>query len=335
MFNTTQVQEYNPSVDETKVKTGQGLEVAEGQRAVVGQELDSLEGDFSASQTFNGEIADFKFYNITLSLEAMIAFTTCADDIMEERKPLLTIDNGRLKHFGSVNVTSIQKRELCEKKTEYLVLFPIKTSFRHSFETCNRLKGSLALPKSHEADKQLYDRFSKLRAHCSTQNALRYWIGAKLNITLRQWVTLTDGKPLSWHNFDTIPSDPWMKCVIVGHRKSSRFWNNNGCEEYIQECFACNFTTWPEIRIRGLCRHSLFDRHFYLNNQDNDRLEFDGEQHSHIVMRDGEWVMGSSVNKGLRATMQSLTDDVSPLGRHTWEIQGDRCNNTQVSHSYD
>lgn len=312
---------------------GQVLQVAEGQRAVVGQDLDSLEGDFSASQTFNGEIADFKFYNMTLSLEAMIAFTTCADDIKEERKPLLTIDNGKLNPFGDVIVTSIQKREICEK-TEYLVLFPIKTSFQNSFQTCNRLKGSLALPKSHEADKQLHNRFSKLHTQCSTQNVSRYWIGAKLNTTLRQWVTLAEGKPLSWHNFGTIPSDPWMRCVIVGHRKSPLLWSNNGCEEYIQECFACNFTNWPEIRIRGLCKHSLFDRHLYLNNHDSDRVEFDGEQHSHIVMRNGKWVMESSVNKGLRATMQSLTDDVSPLGRHIWEIEGDRCNKAEVSHVF-
>lgn len=335
LLNTTQVQEYAPPVDETKIKAGQGLRVAEGQRAVVGQDLDSLEGDFSMTQNFNGLIADFRFYNKVLSLEAMIAFTTCAADFKEDPKPLLTIDNGKLKATGSVTVKSISKSKLCENQTEYVILFPIKTSYQNSFDTCKRLKGTLALPYNPEVNKQLHGRFSKLGTQCNSQNSLRFWIGAKLNTTLRQWVDVSHGRPLSWHNFGTIPFDPWMKCVAVGSRRSPYIWNNNGCEEYIQECFACNFTTWPQIRIRGLCKHSLFDRKLYLNDYDNDLLQFDGEHHSYIVRRNGQWVMESSTNKKLKATMLSLTDDVSPLGRHTWEVQGDRCNNTKVSHSFD
>lgn len=329
----TQVKEYTPEVDETKVKSEQGLQVAEGQRAVVGQELDSLEGDFSVSQTFSGEIADLRFYDGTLSREAMIAFTTCADDL-KEREPLLTIDNGKLSAGGSVIVTSIPKSKLCEKKREYVILFPIKTTFQNAFDTCNRLKGSLALPKDGQANRKLHDRFSKFRAQCTSQNSLRFWVGAKLNTTLRQWVQLSDGKPLSWHNFGTVPFDPWLKCVIIGLRKSTYFWNNYVCEDYVQECFACNFTTWPQIRIRGLCKYSLFDRNLYLNNYDSDFPKFDGEQHSNIVFRNGKWVMESNIYTNLKATILSLTDDISPLGRHTWEVQGDRCNYTKVSHRF-
>lgn len=320
-------------MDESKVKSDRGLQVAEGQRAVVGQELDSLEGDFSASQYFDGKIADLRFYDRTLTLQAMIAFTTCSDDFKDESEPLLTISNGKLKTVGSVNVTRILKSKLCEKMTEYLILFPIQTSFRNSVDTCSRLKGSLALPKNRETNRELYDRFTKFRAQCNseTSNSLRFWIGAKLNTSLRRWEQLSDGKPLSWHNFGTVSFDQWMKCVVIGHRKANYLWHNNGCEEYLQECFACNFTAWPQIRIRGLCKHSLFDRSLYLNNYDNNVPKFDGEQHSHITLRKGKWVMKSSIYTDLEATMLSLTDDVIPLGRHKWNVSGDRCNGTTVS----
>ena len=334
IFRMLQVYHHNVTVDESKVNPDQGLQVAEGQRAVVGQDLDSLQGDFDASQILDGQVADYRLYNVALDAETMIAFTTCADNFVEEMEPFLSVTNGKLRAVGSVMVTSILNSNMCEETTEYLVLFPFKTSFSSSVYICDRLKGSLALPQDSESNRQLHTKFSKFTTQCNWLNILEYWIGTQFNVSLGKWVQLSDQKPLSWNNLGTASVNLLKNCMMVGTRKSILKWIKSSCEEYVHACFACNFTSQPQVRIRGLCKHSLFDRKMYATSHDKSYPQFEGERHSRIVWRNQQWIMESKVYKQLNATLSSSTSVISPLGRHTWIIAGDRCKETEVHKSF-
>ncbi|KAK8400182.1 hypothetical protein O3P69_003107 [Scylla paramamosain] len=270
-----QVQVHIPVVDEAKVKRDMGLQVAEGQRAVVGQEMDSLQGDFDETQFLDGQIADFRFYNVSLDAETMKSFTTCVDDFVEDTEPLLSMTNGKLHAVGSVMVTSI------------------------------------------------------LNSECGPTKIVNYWIGTQLSEHLHKWVRHSDGNSLSWDNFGTTSIDPWKQCAFAGDKKSTYSWYDSSCEEYIQRCFACNFTSRPLVRIRGLCKHSLIDRKMYMLSNDDTYPRFDGEEHSQIVRQDGRWMLVSKIHKELQGTLTSLDDVITPLGRHSWDIKGDRCTGNQ------
>ncbi|MPC47092.1 hypothetical protein E2C01_040827 [Portunus trituberculatus] len=319
-----------PVVDEAKVNRDQGLQVAEGQRAVVGQEMDSLQGDFDETQFLDGQIADFRFYNVSLDVETMKSFTSCVDDLVEDTDPLLSMTNGKLRAVGSVAVTSILISEVCEEKTEYLFIFPVQTNIINSANVCKKLNGSLALPQNSETNKRLHDRFSNFSIQCGSAKILYYWIGTQLNESLQQWVHHSDGSSLSWNNFGTTSIDPWKKCAFVGDKKSTLSWYDSSCEEYIERCFACNFTSRPLVRIRGLCTHSLVDRKMYMNSNDNTYPRFDGEEHSQIVRQNGRWKLVSNIYKELQGTLLSFDNVITPLGRHSWDIKGDRCTGTKV-----
>lgn len=91
-------------------------------------------------------------------------------------------------------------------------------------------------------------------------------VGARGNLEDRRWVNLRDGQPLTWHNLTLASSSVTQQyqCILAGGKQFPNEWYHAPCS--VSACTVCNFTTYPEIHLRGLCHSSLFDRSLFLHD---------------------------------------------------------------------
>ncbi|KAG7155949.1 Glutamate-gated chloride channel-like 8 [Homarus americanus] len=320
-------------IDQSKMRGGKRVQMEGGGRLTIGQELESLEGDFDITQAMDGEIADYKFYNVILTPEEMVSFTTCRKGpSVSSNTPLLTLNNGLLELKGPTTKSNISEYEICKKMTSYLILIPKKEEFEGSVTTCEKLKGTLALPKNAEDNVNIVDKFQHFSSHCEDSFLSLFWAGAKGNVSTGQWVQLTDGEPIPWHNFSgsSSPVRAQHQCITVFGRNTRYFWDETPCSGFTTSCPLCNFTSRPLLRLRGLCQSTWFDRELYLNDYENERPKVDGALHSRVVWDNTSWVMVSRRHQGLKAVMYADTSDTFPIGLRKWTISGDKCAQRQV-----
>lgn len=156
-----------------------------------------------------------------------------------------------------------------------------------------------------------------------------YWLGVRGDLINNRWLTLTEGKPIVYHNltYNTGDVTKQYQCLLAGGPSLAYQWYHAPCS--VAACPVCNFTSYPLLHFRGLCKSSLFDRSLYLHDYYNNKPLYDGEVHSRIVWNGTEWVMQSRLQPSLTATM--IGSSSHPIGRNTWKISGDRCPSGEVS----
>lgn len=155
-----------------------------------------------------------------------------------------------------------------------------------------------------------------------------YWVGARGNLEDRRWVNLRDGQPLTWHNLTLASSSVTQQyqCILAGGKQFPYEWYHAPCS--VSACTVCNFTTYPEIHLRGLCHSSLFDRSLFLHDYFNKQPLFDGAVHSRVAWVNGSWMMESRLYPDLRARMLDQVE--YPVGVHKWMVEGDKCRHKEV-----
>lgn len=171
-------------------------------------------------------------------------------------------------------------------------------------------------------------RFVRFSSSCQDMWQGLYWVGARGDLATRQWLTLGDRQPLTWHNLSLTSSSvtEQYQCILAGGARHPYEWYHAPCS--VSTCAVCNFTSYPLIHMRGLCRSSLFDRSMYIHEYLNDQPMFDGAVHSRVAWVDDAWVIESRLYPKLRARI--LEDVEYPLGLHEWEVEGDKCRHKKV-----
>lgn len=309
---------------------GQRLEVRGGGRMVVGQEMDSPEGDFDVVQSLDGVIVDYKLYDVALSKAQMEDILTC-QNTARLRKPIIDLEGDSLAVKGPTESLYVSEDVVCaEEEPRVTMLFPYRLNFYNADYWCRNLKGSLFLPQSDEFNTRMYDEYVRFSDQCTGTWTNLYWIGAFGNLTTFEWITLTDDKsPIAYDNFikgwDKVSKK--FQCISMITKETYK-WSATAC--ITPTCPVCNFTGPPLIRLRGMCADSLLEQNFYFLEYENNQLVFDGQWHVRIVSRNNTWVMESRIHKDLKATLQRESIGVYPVGTHTWDIEGDTCKKTQV-----
>lgn len=298
---------------------------------MLGQDLDSEEGDFSLEQILACEIADFLIYDVVLTIEEMKSFMSCRNSI--PFAPIVYVDQEMttLQAVGETDVSTIPEKELCVQSSGYSLLFPERVTFEKSVAWCRMLKGKVVLPANEEENTQVFDKFFPFRDVCLDSWRTIYYFGAVRNTKTDKWSSYYDGSPIEWENFNI----QWNKmsnhyeCAAVGTLNFRYTWFAIPCESSM--CSACNFTTSPKFLLRGLCEESLLDRTYYLNDYYNGRPLFNGEMHSRIFWNNSTWEFRSHRHRDLSARMEIGNSKAYPFGRKTWAIFGDKCDQDEVS----
>ncbi|XP_068202881.1 uncharacterized protein [Palaemon carinicauda] len=318
------ITKINLKIDYSKMPAGNKLEVAGGGRFVLGQRLYSTSGGFHILESLDGEIADYKVYDTLLTPREIADILNC-QNVIVSRPPIISLKNGSLERVGSVVLRQIYLDTVCSQySTEFYLFFPEKRNFHDSKSWCEKIKGSLILPQNPELNEKLFHTFWPYREQCQDIWTHLYWLGFEGSLKTLTWQRLSDGRPLDWFNFlsqyKTVTKE--FQCAAAVSHDAYK-WAACPCE--IEVCILCNFTTHPELRLRGLCKISLWDRTYSFRESANYSLLFDGLAHTMINFQGGTWVMRSRLYPDLGAKMVLKRRGEYPVGVHTWEIFGDRC----------
>lgn len=310
------------------------LLVRGGGHMVLGQDLDNPEGGFQLEQLLQAEIADFVIYDVTLSEDEMKSFTLCKKSIPYSPIIYLNENETLLQTIGETALAFTSEEELCAGIPGYQLLFPERMNYVDNVAWCSMLKGTVVLPADEESNTVVYDKFFRFREVCVSRWRTLYYFGAVRNITTDRWFSETDGSPIVWEKFDKqwnqIVKD--YPCSSVGNQNFKYTWFAVPCASLM--CPTCNFTQSPQLRLRGLCKESLVDRSFFLQDYMNDRVLFGGNEYSRIFWNNETWEIESRRYKGLSAKMEIMSVKEYPLGRHRWTILGDKCAKTNVRGSF-
>uniref|UniRef100_A0A0N7Z9T0 C-type lectin domain-containing protein n=1 Tax=Scylla olivacea TaxID=85551 RepID=A0A0N7Z9T0_SCYOL len=305
------------------------MEVVGGGRLVVGQKLYSMDGDFIVLETLDGEVGDWRLYDTALDLDQMKTLLSCRE-VTDLRPPMIDLSSGHFKVLGPTIRRNITLAEICsDRVTGFYLFFPQKMIFKHAYTWCIKLKGNLILPEDSESNAYFFDRFVRFKDQCDDIWTHLFWIGSGGNLTTRVWERLTDGEPIQWYRFlrEYRTVTPEFQCIaVVTHDRYK--WAACPCD--IETCVLCNFTTHPEMRLRGLCKDSAFDRLFSFRDSDTYELVFDGLAHVMMEEQNDTWIMRSRLYPYLKAEMISQWVGQYPVGVHTWIIEGDRCRQKEV-----
>ncbi|XP_069192758.1 uncharacterized protein [Procambarus clarkii] len=315
--------------EELKLTSEKRLEVRAGGRLVVGQRLYSMEGGFLVREIVDGEIADYRIYDIALKPTHMNELLNCTD-VTDLRKPLIDLESNSFMVKGPTMTRTIEMSELCSNNiTGFYLFFSQKMNFKNAYAWCRKLKGSIILPEDAETNAFFFDKFVSYKDQCAYSWTHLYWIGAGGNLTTQQWLQLTDGTPLKWYQFireyKTVTT--LFKCIAaITHEKYK--WAASPCN--IETCILCNFTAIPQMRLRGLCKDSALDRVFSFRDNENFEWLLDGYNHMVMQKMNDSWIMRSRLWPDIRATMVARWKEETPVGVHIWFIEGDRCLEKQV-----
>lgn len=304
------------------------LQIKGGGNLVVGKNIEHIQGEVKFLQNLEGELADFNLYDTKLSPEEMALFNNCT--IEKPYKPLFSFENSVIHTTNLVELPKISVRHVCGDLSPFYILFPEHMTRESAYSRCQILKGSLILPMNEEQNGHTLRIFARFRDQCISERQFLYWLGAKGNSSTEFWVSDENGEIIHWHNFPLYEGRPkqneqCLAMVIIG---SSYKWLPVICNALA--CTMCSFQQPPKLRLRGLCKASLFDRTLYLHGYENGAPKLDGIQHSKIFWNSSSWTMVSNKQSSLKASLSNTEYDSFPLGHRTWIIHGDQCTNGEV-----
>lgn len=305
------------------------LEVQGGGRLVLGRNLGSVDGDFNAFELLDGEVTDYRIYDVALGSKQLKEWVECKTlDFFNA--PLISFGDSKFKLVGEVEFDDIAISDLCAGiVTDFSLLFTEKMDFHRASAWCEIIGGHMALPKSNYENELIWNATVHKKDECSSSWTYLTWLGIVGDPQTLEWRGLMENKSLAFSNFLPIyrsVSEQYQCVATVSHTRYS--WAASPCD--METCTLCRFTSYPALALRGLCKLSLIDRKFTFHESEDLELSFEGYSHVEVVKVNGIWTMLSRRYKELQATMVQRYDGEFPLGVHRWKVVGDKCQDKKV-----
>ncbi|XP_063600303.1 uncharacterized protein LOC134776483 [Penaeus indicus] len=317
------------------------LAVRGGGLLVLGQDQDSYGGGYIESQSFSGILVDLLLFDRLLSDDDLIAFSECRT-MTTTALPIVSFSNVE-QDFEAVNaeVERIGKQDFCETHRKDILIFPELRPFEEAKRLCNISGGELEVPESKEQGWLLFNKCIPYAKFCNTGSMTNFWLGVKGNVTTQTWNHYVTGKVLTYTD-STLKKftieEPATCVAFIGDNNTNvnqhANWNSVDCQE--ERCPLCYLDEVVLLKARGLCSESLFDRDYFLTN-DNGAVTFTGVYYSMITRyftsqgNDtgesdyGYWVLSRLDKPSVRATLQMDSPTHYPLGRQEWVVDNDVC----------
>lgn len=315
----------------------EALYVPESGYLLFGQDQDLINGGFNKRQSFRGYVIDFSLHKGALSINDMIKFTNCAQDVQMRPEDLIFDFSKIHENFELLNVSVIHKDfdpDFCHSNTSFISFIPGLRTFQSAVKFCHSMGGEVVAPKNAVENAKLFELLSTYESKCENTYTDITWLGIYYNNEKSSFEHYITGNEVTYVNTRTNRTkSPGDKCVTYfGSLKDSSAWYGvwmiKPCKAY-ETCVACFFPEPKKLHLRGLCKKSDFDRYYYLTVE-NGTEYFRGEKYSFIRFVSendelGYWKMERNDIPSTYAIMKQDFKNHFPIGKNTWKIIGDSC----------
>ena len=306
---------------DTEYPTISGTDDANKHLFVIGQQPNSLDGDYREDQALFGSISEFNLWDYVVDPAVIYNAANC---MKTTRGNIISWEENLFDTKRSIkkNIQSI--KELCEPKQDFVV-FPESHSNASAREICASHGGTLLLPRSKSENQNIMNIMKKHHEKCVPSKHTRsyieklIWLG--LRSSSRNWLDnngdiIGNSNYTNWGSTFKELSKPGLSraCAFMT-TDGSWAYANDECDD-ITLCFVCTIIRSTVLTLKGTCKlGSSFQWNFYpVVNSTNQISSFEGyKRGQQIVKSKGEWLLEA---KGSKITLGKNV--ISPIGRNQW-----------------
>ncbi|XP_069985577.1 uncharacterized protein [Penaeus vannamei] len=285
---------------------------------ILGQEQDTLAGDFAPSQVLQGDIAQVSVWDRALSAGEVEGLASCRD---AGRGNVFSLDSFKVDVSGDAPATRVALKELCRTSPQYLVL-PEKRSVPSSLAQCRLLNATMTAPNSSEENRRLRAALVPFMSACSS-TPWKLWLGVTDTETEGVWTNLNSGDVISYHNF--VAPFPYggtvENCAALFPDGT---WGDAKCA--LKKCGACEVRPADFLHLRGLCFENEHETRFRVEGYYSGRPLFRGYYDLLILWdsKSAQWQLKTTSNRTLASYSPSDLEEY-PLGARTWQVRSLLC----------
>ncbi|XP_068240407.1 uncharacterized protein [Palaemon carinicauda] len=323
------------------------LMIRGGGQLFIGQEQDNLGGGFNELQSFRGSLADLRIYAKKLATGKTKRYTSC-QSFSVSQEPLLEFRNiSTTFEVGEVEIEDFNGASLCSKKKKFDFVFPEPRLFNEAEMLCRALGGRMKVPVNRDDNRELLQLSAPHTNSCANGHVDTLWLGVRGNITDESFYDTFTNRKITYQNFEKNGGKPIEEpetCVTIKGSQdiveSARgIWVSKKCD--LERCVACHFLKLPFVRIRGLCGKTEFDKHYFINN-DNNTINFIGAFYSKIMAHPpmkndsktgdfGYWMISKIGRPEINAKLYKKSPTHYPTGENRWVVENDVCGKSEVT----
>lgn len=305
---------------------------------IIGQEQPDIAGSFDSKRSFQGVLADLSVYHRKFNSKEMISWY---NKIVAPNDYLFSFSKPTHFFANSVDIFSVNNNtDLFSIEIPYYLTFTEQRSFRSATLLCNSLGGTVALPRNAKENRELFEVTSNISQICEAQTGLQgvVWLGVIRENN--EWEDYESKNLLSYTQFsrdsEYSGNEGISNCAVFqGCNISQKMkWYALECTDY--RSVTCRLNKLTTFRLRGLCKKSLFDRQYILNDTANN-LQFIGTSSSVINMMDanddhpyGRWTISLTDLRNAHGVMSMFSPTHDGVGVNPWTITGDTCGTTET-----
>jgi len=305
---------------------------------VVGQDQDSLRGDYNRKQSWSGAVTQYNLWDFPMEDYDIENIAQCRSDVFGN---VVKWDEAYWIQ-GDTTVSRKATFDLCsnEEGDSKFFLFPSTFNFWFYQSFCSNLGGVYPTPINEENYHEIMDvteSLVKTDIHERCMHAsgnIVVWIGASDEWEEGVWVNPYTKELLGFDGFweTSYPNGgPTQNCA---RSYIDRRWRDEYCDS--SYCALCEFGNRMNLTLRGLCQQDVklmegfFDIEYFIHEFWNLKPHWRGLGKSHIMYQPKTkvWRLESFYETEKYADLtadDTVPQGFYPLGRKTWVINDGIC----------
>lgn len=285
----------------------------------LGQEQDSLAGNYDVDQAFRGHIAQVNIWSRIVTPEEVRHQASCKEfapgDIFSSDRDAVAV--------AGVTVEEIPISNLCQTTREF-VIFPEAQYMAPSRRACNRVGYQVYSPDSREENSVLHLQSLEFAEECLSNYHL--WIGVTDEEKEGVWRKFTNNEVVGETVFELFEPNgaEGENCILMF--LPNGLWVDTSCSIQWPACVPCEVDRSSPLRLRGFCYKNEAETFYEVLGYKGRKPYMHGYFGLMIFRNDsGVWEMHDTTTKENVAYLKVPSISSYPIGVHTWTLQRSMC----------
>ena len=294
---------------------------------ILGQEPDSLHGNFSSAQAFYGSLAELNVWNTNIEETKIRELAACH---LFLKGNVISWEKQNFAWSG-IQVSSIEdvKYTFLNKKKKY-VIFPQMFMRQGAKRICSLHGGSIVAPESDQENLEVLNVLLKHENACLDESSMDSlsltgtWMG--LDKLDKKWIRINDMTEIKEEAFNRWSGSTWQQDFegMCGRLLPNGMWQAEQDCDQVLLCVVCEFDYQPVFSFKGLCeKGSQYQWNYYLTTNSSFQIDmYEGyKRHAGVTLEDHQW------KSDYNGDQIHLSHGHIPVGRDEWEWKEKRCTN--------